>query len=124
MERFISEECYNEIMGMAAEIVAEAVLDRIGEGVKDEGVENYKTRVSREVGNAWNNAGNKIKTLEKRQKKLLKKKDFEGAGDNEEALRKAYNREEALRQQVQKIPNRIIDKLNKESGYNSNYDQP
>ena len=29
MERFISEECYNEIMGMAAEIVAEAVINEL-----------------------------------------------------------------------------------------------
>ena len=29
MERFISEECYNEVMGMAAEIVAEAIINEM-----------------------------------------------------------------------------------------------
>ena len=32
MTKFISEECYNDIMEMAAEIIAEAILGEITEG--------------------------------------------------------------------------------------------
>lgn len=69
MERFISEECYNEIMEMAAEMVAEAVINELNDSTVDKAYMKRQEKAAKIIAK-----GTKYPTR-KNYEKVLKAKD-------------------------------------------------
>ena len=80
MERFISEECYNEIMEMAAKIVAESVLGKLNEDVLTTIKKKHGDPKYDESGKPLNKSAeltNKIEDIQDKLLKLLNKFEIE-----------------------------------------------
>ena len=112
MERFISEECYNEIMGMAAEIVAEAIFDRIGEALPDAIEKRYpREKTQKDFNTEYEKEEpdfnmNKLKELGRRLNLHHKAEDW---ATNARSKEREHGESARSKQDKQLVNNQVID---------------